>query len=242
VHGRLHPAEAGERCETADGVVVHFDPAQPVFSLDVADAGVAPRVSARSHGRLTLVVSTAPDDPSAVGCTEATHEGSWVTLTLPAGAVRVYAATRTGETGPFLAALHTHETPPDAAPAPLPPPAPGTVWARWFAAASDACEGEACDALTLQLSGATTRVIATGATLPTARCVGRSDAVAMGCSGGGDDAVQVVSQGGGYVATLTHTSHGNCDGPCPSTRTRLARFTLPAGQRLVAHPAGVVSW
>ena len=244
VYGRLRPTEEGERCETADGTVVRFDPTGALFTLDAASRAQSLRASARSHGRVMLVLSWATDDdPTAVECAEAVSEGGWVTLSLAPGdaPLRVYAATRTGETAPFVAALHATEAPPETAPRPLQPPAPGVVWARWQLPA-DGCDGEACARAHLLLTGATARDLALDAEILPHRCVGGSDAVALGCTGGGFDALQVVSQAGGYVVTSAHTTHGNCGAPCPTTRTRLARFVLPAGQRLVPHPAGVFTW
>lgn len=244
VDGRLRPTEEGERCETADGTVVRFDPTHPLFTLDAASRGQRLRASARSHGRAMLVLSWATDDdPTAVECAEAATEGAWVTLPLAPGdaPLRVYAATRTGETAPFVAALHATQIPPDTAPRPLEPPAPDVVWARWQLPA-EGCDGEACAHTLLHLTGATTRDLVLDAEILPHRCVGGSDAVALGCTGGGFDALQVVSQAGGHVVTSAHTTHGNCGAPCPTTRTRLARFVLPAGQRLVPHPAGVFTW
>lgn len=244
VYGRMRPTEEGERCETADGTVVHFDPTQPLFTLDAASRGQRLRASARSHGRAMLVLSWATDDdPTAVECAEAATEGAWVTLPLAPGdaPLRVYASTRTGETAPFVAAVHTADAPPDAAPHPLETPAPGVVWARWQLPA-EGCDGEACAQTRLHLMGATTRDLVLDAEILPHRCVGARDAVALGCTGGGFDALQVAAQGGGYAVTRAHTSDGNCGAPCPTTRTRLARFVLPAGQRLVPHPAGVFTW
>jgi len=158
------------RCETGDNAVVLFG-GPALFTVSAADRVEGMRVWARSHGHVTVVIETEGSDDALPSCAEAETDEGVAELAFPTEAwtvLRVYLASRTGATGPFVAGITNAEQLPATEPAPLPPPADDEVRARWSFTTTP-CREDECHALALELTGAVQRTLTTPSDLGESR-------------------------------------------------------------------------
>lgn len=255
VRGLLRDTLGDERCELEDGGAAHFAPDRPLFTLRAADVQGTTRAWVRSNGRATVVlVFEVDDDGPGTDCAEAERDGARAEVSLPTerwSTVRVYAATRTGESGPFVAGLRAaSSTEPNETAEPIAPAARDEARAFWRLREHPSCEAEqpcAVQELVIESAGAPDRVLASELGFASTRCHASpipSGASLFGfvCLGGGTYSVDVARVRGRLLERASHESDGSCDGPCRLHTRTLHTITLPPRTRLVAHPRGVLSW
>jgi hypothetical protein len=233
--------------EDAERVMVSGSRA--TLTLRAADAPGPTVAWARTHGFARVVVEL---DGEAEGCISAatSDAGGLATLTLPSegwtvATVRAFASN--GESGPFVIGVRAEAMgPPAERPEPIATIAPNEARAHWLIEERADCDGDDCATRTLVIEGAgAQRLVSRAPGLPNG-CEAEPIAsgrvlFAYGCTGGGFTSWTVERAGRDrYAVVESYTSHGNCGRPCPTHRTTLHRFTLPAGTRLVADPLRLV--
>jgi hypothetical protein len=209
----------------------------------------APVAWARTNGFARVVVEL---DGESGGCiSEATlNLGGLATVTLPSegwtvATVRAFASD--GETGPFVMGVRAEAMGVSAErPEPIAPIGPNEARAHWLLEERDGCDGDDCATRTLVIEGAgAQRLVSRAPGLPNGceaePIASRRVLFAYGCTGGGFTSWTVERAGRDRYAVIeSYTSHGHCGGRCPTHRTTVHRFTLPAGTRLVADPLRLV--
>jgi hypothetical protein len=236
-------------CGFEDGERVMVSGSRATLTLRAEDAQGPTVAWARTNGFARVVVEL---DAESEGCISAvtSDRGGLATIALPSegwtvATVRAFASD--GESGPFVMGVRAAAMgAPAERPEPIAPVAANEARAHWLLEERDDCSGDDCATRTLVIEGAGAQTLVSRAPALPNGCeaepvASRRVLFAYGCSGGGFTSWTVERSGGDRYAVIeSFTSHGQCGRPCPTHRTTLHRFTLPAGTRLVPDPLRLV--